>query len=148
MVEIGFHRIKYKLFNDNFYYWLLIFLKKNFQHSKGCTKNYKPKLSLIKSDAPASTKIAKFEAWPCSAATCKAVRPSPLGPIQESKSAPAWARILKHLDPALVAAACKGVRPQESFELRHLISSPLSRSSRSSALSQSAAWWRSLKKIK
>ena len=50
---------------------------------------YVPKWSLMVIEAPPSTKTDKFEAWPCSAATCKAVLPSPRGPIQASKSAPA-----------------------------------------------------------
>ena len=108
----------------------------------------KPKWSRMVIEAPPSTRIDKFEAWPCSAATCKAVRPSPRGPIQASKSAPACARIRRHRDPGLVAAACKAVRPHESLESKHLISSPLSKSSKSSALSHNAAWCNNLKFLK
>ena len=73
--------------------------------------------------------------------------PSPLGPMHASRSAPAWAKIRRHRAPGFVAAAWSAVLPQESLESRHLISSPLSRSSKSSALSHSAAWCSSLKKL-
>ena len=73
--------------------------------------------------------------------------PSPLGPMHASRSAPAWAKIRRHRAPGLVAAAWSAVLPHESLESRHLISSPLSRSSKSSALSHSAAWCSSLKKL-
>jgi len=54
--------------------------------------------------------------------------------------APACVKIRRHCEFSLVAAACKAVRPHESLAFRQSSSSPLRRSSKSSALSHRAAW--------
>ena len=50
----------------------------------------RPRWSLRVRLAPDSTKTSTLLSCPCSAATCKEVLPSPLGPHTASKSAPAW----------------------------------------------------------
>lgn len=52
-----------------------------------------------------------FTLWPCSAARCKGVLFSPLGPHWMFGSAPAIKRICKHLEFSVIAAACNGVLP-------------------------------------
>lgn len=70
----------------------------------------------------------------------KRTRPSARGPEARLGSAPAWSRILRHLDDSVVAAAWRGVRPHASWQLMWQSWSLFKRSSRSSALSHKAAW--------